>query len=1163
MSTKYIASNWRLPNQENSSKNDNYGLTYNGSNEYIDTGDAFTSLTSFSISAWFKSDDTSTAAQAIVSSRINSIGTSQGLDLYVSSNTLVSRVFNNGATEVTTAFTDTASWHHVVMTYNGTTLELFLDNVSQGTATGVYTNSAANWLIGKWNAGANYFDGSISELAVFDYALTSTQISTLYGSSSLGSGNPMALKPQPVAYYPLGDNSASNPLTQPNVAVEDATVFDFSGSNQWIDCGVDSSIDTGDLSVAFWFNKDSSASGYQYVFNSGSGSAKAGFVFAFSGTNIYIGRKTRTHTAGFTTYTNIGISADKWHHIALTYNDTSNNFIAYLDGQSVHTSTGASATNAASSEIIFGRISNVASSYYKGKVSNAQIWQAELSSTEVETLYNSGVPLYTGTQPQAANLKSWYKLNNTANWEADSTGNWQIPEATSAYPQSFDFISSPQQIIHLGTDNTTFKTTSAFSFSLWVNFSSAAIGNYRGLFSTTTSGNGYLLWKTNGNQLAFLVRDGVWKTASSSTTLAAGEWHHVVCTWDGSSTSKIYVDSVVGGTTSNPSTVDYAAGTQTKIGNYGAYNMDGQMSNFQFWDSELSQANVETLYNNGSPLTTAIASSNLKAWYKLNNNEIFDGTNWEVENQKYPANYESALSFDGSNDYVDTGAASFSGLTEMSVSAWVKPTATGTGAAEAILSTEASSPNRGFYLSLFILNEFRWQVSTDGSNKDSLDGGTISLNEWTHIVATWNQSTMNLYVNGSLADTMSTVNATGTFSTTNNMFIGQRTSGAGYFPGDISNVAFYNTVLDSSAVTALYNNGTPETSISSSPVSWWKLNNLTTGIQDSTGSNDGTNNGATKVNTFVSTEAATSSGMTEQNLVNNNVSALNGKSSGMTSANLVTSDLTRAIPYDNYSFTFDGVDDIIEIPRSTDLEPVNITVSCWVNVSASGSHASGYFLNKMHTSGNSVSYGIYKPSAPTFLIKVGGVTKYSPAYGTDIQGQGWHHLLGTYDGANIRLYVNGIEVGTGTAETGAIQYTTEKAYIGSFESASLEINGKISNCSIFNEALTSTEVLKLYSNGVPQDLSSFTPQPVAWYTLGSNSFWNGSNWICRDLIGSNDGTSANIGADGLVGDAPRSEANGTGTNMDVPSNLEGNTKWSSNNSYSVNMSSLARVEDVA
>ena len=32
MSTKYIASNWRLPNEENSNKNDNYGLTFDGKN---------------------------------------------------------------------------------------------------------------------------------------------------------------------------------------------------------------------------------------------------------------------------------------------------------------------------------------------------------------------------------------------------------------------------------------------------------------------------------------------------------------------------------------------------------------------------------------------------------------------------------------------------------------------------------------------------------------------------------------------------------------------------------------------------------------------------------------------------------------------------------------------------------------------------------------------------------------------------------------------------------------------------------------------------------------------------------------------------------------------------------------------------------------------------
>ena len=62
MSTKYIASNWRLPNQENSSKSDNYGLTFDGT-EYIETPPLsfLNGKTNASWSVWIKpTDDAST-----------------------------------------------------------------------------------------------------------------------------------------------------------------------------------------------------------------------------------------------------------------------------------------------------------------------------------------------------------------------------------------------------------------------------------------------------------------------------------------------------------------------------------------------------------------------------------------------------------------------------------------------------------------------------------------------------------------------------------------------------------------------------------------------------------------------------------------------------------------------------------------------------------------------------------------------------------------------------------------------------------------------------------------------------------------------------------------------------------------------------------------------
>ena len=161
------------------------------------------------------------------------------------------------------------------------------------------------------------------------------------------------------------------------------------------------------------------------------------------------------------------------------------------------------------------------------------------------------------------------------------------------------------------------------------------------------------------------------------------------------------------------------------------------------------------------------------------------------------------------------------------------------------------------------------------------------------------------------------------------------------------------------------------------------------------------------------------------------------------------------------------------------------------------------------------------------------------------------------------MYINGVSE---TMDSGGMYYanaTAPQSYLvrANFSGLNLYANINLSNVSIFNQALTSTEVLKLYANGVPQDLASFSPSPIAWWTLGSNSFFNGSNFICKDLIGSNDGTSVNAGVDALQGNTPRSEANGTGSNMDIPTNLEGQTKYSSNNSWSINQSESARVQD--
>jgi len=109
------------------------------------------------------------------------------------------------------------------------------------------------------------------------------------------------------------------------------------------------------------------------------------------------------------------------------------------------------------------------------------------------------------------------------------------------------------------------------------------------------------------------------------------------------------------------------------------------------------------------------------------------------------------------------------------------------------------------------------------------------------------------------------------------------------FFGKLSNLQIWDTNLSASDALALYNNGSPISGTQPEAASikaWWKMDTDTSNWNGSTWSvTDSSGEGNT----------ATSLGMSESNLINSSVSALNGISDGMTTANLVNSDLTRSI----------------------------------------------------------------------------------------------------------------------------------------------------------------------------------------------------------------------------------------------------------------------------
>jgi hypothetical protein len=80
------------------------------------------------------------------------------------------------------------TWHHLVLTYNGTTLEGYLDNVSVGTLSTSGNGASAGvdaFVIGQDSSGylgSGYSTAYYQDVSVYNTALTTTQISRLYNS---------------------------------------------------------------------------------------------------------------------------------------------------------------------------------------------------------------------------------------------------------------------------------------------------------------------------------------------------------------------------------------------------------------------------------------------------------------------------------------------------------------------------------------------------------------------------------------------------------------------------------------------------------------------------------------------------------------------------------------------------------------------------------------------------------------------------------------------------------------------------------------------------------------------------------------------------------------------------------------------------------------------
>lgn len=211
--------------------------------------------------------------------------------------------------------------------------------------------------------------------------------------------------------------------------------------------------------------------------------------------------------------------------------------------------------------------------------------------------------------------------------------------------------------------------------------------------------------------------------------------------------------------------------------------------------------------------------------------------------------------------------------------------------------------------------------------------------------------------------------------------------------------------------------------------------------------------------------AVVSYNFNESNAAATPVSDLSGNGYGLTLQSCATTPFCRSSlspTNGGYSLVLDGVNQFASFATSLSLSgATGVTISTWIyptaidsvvgeGIATFGSSADPDFLlsisNTSMLSAKILGVALFTSTAPITLNK-------------------WQHVSAVFNGSKIRLYINGRVVGESNAVASIPQSSTSLT-VGRY--GSVYYNGNIDDFAMYKEALSASEVFKLYAQGAKE-----------------------------------------------------------------------------------------------
>jgi hypothetical protein len=787
----------------------------------------------------------------------------------------------------------------------------------------------------------------------------------------------------------------------------------------------------------------------------------------------------------------------EWYHLAMTGNGLT--FTAYLNGEVIGTPAAYTANGNALAPAVMGERS--AGYYLDGALDSVRIYNRALTDAQIKALYQNRTDLIVAEETVYRETWNATITPNDGYWDGPTKWSNSI-FITSSIPPNIANI----QLHDKNQTPITNKTVVKAGENITINVTVAQI-------EAPVSKVWIKIWKTVASALTTifegflsLISGDLWQI----TITTNASWHHgtnyTIYTNDtynitGTRNENVFVNNLPtqGVPVLNSSSRLNRSNENLTVYNISTYDSDGDsvtsIINWYMNGTSIAVLNMPFNSNNSA------GAGKTKDYSPYGNNGTVNGATWAI-NGGFDG--KGAYSFDG-NDYINTAdTVSLEPANAITVEAWVNFSSFSYANA---LVKKTGAPEDGFALEGDAQgdNPCFWVTGGgSGSWGGVCSSEALTTGKWYHIVATYDSSNINVYINGI---NRGSTGETGAITYGNGgTYLGMDQINGRYFNGKMGSVRIYNRSLSEAQIKALYQNRTDlivRQEIKKGEI--WHA---------AVTPNDGYEDGLTKFSnnvTILSTpptqgtpilNSTRGTNKSDENLTVYNISTYDYEGNNVTniinwyrngtsinvlnmpfeSNNSAGAGKTKDYsPYGNNgtvngatwvsnggfdgkgAYSFDGTDNYI---NTSDIDlPGPFAIEAWVYPKTGGDAGQGGAIVIKH---ESYYFQIYNPPGDLKL----GAYLYglsNPGWffsSSQIQLNKWQHVAVTYDGSYVKFYINGNLDGTPTATTGSVTNNAYLTIIGNMlESNPLrDWNGTIDSVRIYNRSLTAEQIKALYNN---------------------------------------------------------------------------------------------------